>query len=107
MNAKNEATVANLIKKRNEDELKEAEEEAEEEEKKFKPGQYDIPPEMSLVLENVALKLELVARDKHALEGERHRAIDKIKTDLGVPDDMKVVGGTADFKKIIVEKRED
>lgn len=104
MNKKNEAIVQNLIEKRN----TEPEETPEEREvKEFKPGQYEISSESSLTLENLSLKLELVERQKHDLEIERHRVIAQVKEDLGVPDGFQIVGGTADFKKVVIEKRKE
>lgn len=96
-----------MIDKRTEDEKKEEEELAKEEEIKFKPGQYEISEEISLKLENLSLRLEIIERDKKELEDARHFIIGQAAKELGVPDDMKIVGGTADFKKLMVEKKEN
>lgn len=106
MNSKNEAIVQRLIEKRSAEEEKEAEE-AKEEESQFKPGEYEIPAESALALENVNLKLELIERDKKEIEAARHMMIAQIAKELGVPDNMRIVGGTSDFRKVSVEERKE
>lgn len=103
MKKNNEAIVQSLIEKQKEEEEKEPEEAPIE----FKAGQYDISQEQALLLENLNLRLELLERDKRELEGARRIIITQISKELGVPDNMKIVGGTSDFRKVIVEKMED
>lgn len=100
MGTQNEAIVEKLKKKQAEEKAVETElEEAPE----FPAGDYLIPKELSLELENIALKLDMLEMQKGVLKGIQEETVRRAGQAIGMPPHMKIVGGTTDFKKVTVK----